>query len=396
MKKALVVGRTLIDDKSGGARGTLSDILAIKEIYGKNIKVVLPLEACQRLEKEFQVETIPVPKRNSIQKLLGAITLTSMDRLRPFIDNNMEEIFSDVDIVFFTGSVLGRYAEDIRDKFDIPTVVFHRNHEKTYYRDTDAKFPINHIKMIVSDRQQKSSWIHSDISLVRTRLDLEKIKSSYGESNRFAALYGYHEAIDATKIPCETGEAHSPVKIAITANLSVYKAYVGIVWFIESVVDKIIEENIPYELIIAGRDPTEAILRYHDSRNITVIANPEDINKVIQNCDIYVNPCSQGSGIKVRNSDGPRNGLPIICHRDNAHGFEHLPEQLLSQFTTASEFVDQLKLKIKWLETTEQSKAEIYQQYCEYFSIESGANYLRKVISEAGFGKCLPTIESHP
>ena len=111
MKKALVVGRTLIDDKSGGARGTLSDILAIKEIYGKNIKVVLPLEACQRLEKEFQVETIPVPKRNSIQKLLGAITLTSMDRLRPFIDNNMEEIFSDVDIVFFTGSVLGRYAE---------------------------------------------------------------------------------------------------------------------------------------------------------------------------------------------------------------------------------------------------------------------------------------------
>ena len=140
MKKALVVGRTLIDDKSGGARGTLSDILAIKEIYGKNIKVVLPLEACQRLEKEFQVETIPVPKRNSIQKLLGAITLTSMDRLRPFIDNNMEEIFSDVDIVFFTGSVLGRYAEDIRDKFDIPTVVFHRNHEKTYYRDTELSF----------------------------------------------------------------------------------------------------------------------------------------------------------------------------------------------------------------------------------------------------------------
>ena len=60
MKKAIVVGKTLLDDRSGGALGTLADILAIRAIYGKNIKVVIPSEARERLENEFDLSLIHI------------------------------------------------------------------------------------------------------------------------------------------------------------------------------------------------------------------------------------------------------------------------------------------------------------------------------------------------
>ena len=122
MKKAIVVGKTLLDDRSGGALGTLADILAIRAIYGKNIKVVIPSEARERLENEFDIEVIPVDSRSFIQSLVGAVTLTSIDRFQTFIDKNMDTLFGDANIVFFTGAVLGRHAGRITEQFGIPSV----------------------------------------------------------------------------------------------------------------------------------------------------------------------------------------------------------------------------------------------------------------------------------
>ena len=57
---------------------------------------------------------------------------------------------------------------------------------------------------------------------------------------------------------------------------------------------------------------------------------------LIDSADIYLNPCSLGSGIKIRNFDGLRAGLPVICHKGNSYGFEHyqrIPFVLLIQLT---------------------------------------------------------------
>ena len=115
-----------------------------------------------------------------MEGLIGAVTLVSVDRLRPFVDNNLGVLFADADVVFFTGSVLGRHAKQVREKFGIPSVVFHRNYEKAYYKDTDFRFLTKKLHMIISDRQQKESWHEADISPVRTSFDLEKILSVYG------------------------------------------------------------------------------------------------------------------------------------------------------------------------------------------------------------------------
>ena len=103
------------------------------------------------------------------------LTLTSIDRLHPYIPNNLEALFSDANIVFLSGSTLGRYSNSLREKFQIPSVVFHRNFEKKYYKDTDARFPMKQIHMIIGDRNQRKSWHNADISLVRTSLDRKEI-----------------------------------------------------------------------------------------------------------------------------------------------------------------------------------------------------------------------------
>ena len=113
----------------------------------------------------------------------------------------MDTLFGDANIVFFTGAVLGRHAGRITEQFGIPSVVFHRNYEKWYYRDTDTHFLLKKVHMIVSDRQQQKSWRDAELSLVRTSFDLNKIRESFGKTKKYAALYGYHEAVDPTQIP---------------------------------------------------------------------------------------------------------------------------------------------------------------------------------------------------
>lgn len=390
MKKAVIVGRTLVDDTSGGAKGTLGDVLIVKNIYGKKTVAVLPIEACDRLEREFDISTIPINPRSTFQKFFGLLSLKSMDRLNPYIEKNMETLFSEADIVFFTGSVLGRYSSRIRKLYNIPTVVFHRNFEKRYYRDTASRFPLKQIYMFLSNRQQRMSWLDSDISLARTAFDLNEISSHYGNTSKFTALFGYHESISVNNAPKETRCTNKTIKLAITGNLSVYKAYVGITWFLEHVVPKLLTKNISFELIVAGKNPAESIAKYHGKNNIKVIPNPKDINAIINDCDIYVNPCSEGSGIKVRNSDGPRNGLPIICHADNAHGYEHLPRELMKQFKTADEFAIMLAETVDWIDNTENPKGLVYQLYHDHFSIEKGAMELKQIMRDAGLGSCLP------
>ena len=64
---------------------------------------------------------------------------------------------------------------------------------------------------------------------------------------------------------------------------------------------------------------------------------------LLHNADVYVNPCSLGSGIKIRNFDGLRVGLPIACNIGNSYGFEHYSEKAFGTFDSVDTFLNVLK-----------------------------------------------------
>jgi glycosyltransferase involved in cell wall biosynthesis len=166
----------------------------------------------------------------------------------------------------------------------------------------------------------------------------------------------------------------------ITGNMSVPKGYKGAVWFVQKVLPSLDEAE--YELVIAGRNPhPDLVDACKTVPSVTLIPNPVDMDILLKDADVFVNPSSNGSGIKVRNFDGLRSGLPVICHAGNAYGFEHMPCGVFSAFKDADTFAacyHEIKIKIHELG----SHLDIRKYYEEECSLKQGALVFRKLLDD--------------
>ena len=147
----------------------------------------------------------------------------------------------------------------------------------------------------------------------------------------------------------------------------------GAVWFVEEVFPEL--EGVV--LTIAGRNPNERLVAACSRcAHVDLIANPSDMLAVLREADVFVNPSSSGSGIKVRNFDGLRNGLPVICHRGNAYGFEQLPRDVFATFTdaiTSHECLEHMSELIR----ANSIRAEVQSVYQLNYGLDSGVKNLR-------------------
>ena len=204
-----------------------------------------------------------------------------------------------------------------------------------------------------------------------TKQDLVDIENFYGRiDNHRKCIFGFYEPIKENFV--KATERSEKRKLIITGNLSVRKGYVGIINFINEIFANLDENR--FDLTIAGRNPVEKLVTLCDKfNNIEIIANPQNIRSIIDKADIYLNPCSLGSGIKIRNFDGLRSGLPVVCHVGNSFGFEHYSKGSFSTYDSIESFK-------RALNSVTLDRELVFQEYKSKNSLEAGINIFNSLI----------------
>ena len=164
----------------------------------------------------------------------------------------------------------------------------------------------------------------------------------------------------------------------ITGSLYFRQSLVPIVDFIQYYWPLVIAIHPDSTLLIAGRKPSQELINLcGDNRNIKIIANPEDMAVVVSKANYYICPIYTGSGLKLRNWDGLKQGLPILCHERSAAGYEVFEKRkYLFSYHDDKTFIESLNSLL----SNKIAPEDIYAAYREVFSLDTGIEKLHDIL----------------
>ena len=373
MKKALFVTMHPLGVQMGGSIASSNFLKVILAAFEEEVRVIASTDSADYIEGLSVNDFQAVPARSYAEKFSYLVRGICSDRFSPYVDNHIDRLLDGVSHVVLDGSMLGRFAPMVKAIApEVHITQLHHNCERKYYADSKMPWWLRLFMGRVIDNNQGGGWYAADLNLTFTEQDVMDLTEVYGCPRGQAVGYGYYEECQVCDISHDR-ESEESLRLVITGNMSVKKGYEGAVWFVEEVFPEL--EGVV--LTIAGRNPNERLVAACSRcAHVDLIANPSDMLAVLREADVFVNPSSSGSGIKVRNFDGLRNGLPVICHRGNAYGFEQLPRDVFATFTdaiTSHECLEHMSELIR----ANSIRAEVQSVYQLNYGLDSGVKNLR-------------------
>lgn len=258
------------------------------------------------------------------------------------------------------------------------TIVIHHNYEPDYFA-SNCKYSIIRNLILPSVRQnERRAYKEADINIFLTTEDAESFKNHYGKTLGKNIVTGLFEQRKIVTNPVKTLVRSAPI-IVITGSLNNVQNTEGIKYFIDELYPLI---PYDYKIIIAGQKPNETILKLVSGKpNIELIANPEDMSKVVCKGNIFLSPAKSGSGIKVRITDGLKMGLPVIAHEVSARGYYNfIAKGYFKSFSTPDEFCTKLKELVDGISSNEIKPENIHSFYNDECSLEKAVCRLKQAI----------------
>ena len=259
------------------------------------------------------------------------------------------------------------------------TLVIHHNVEQNYFRDNSTSFVSKYVILPYVIRWEKNAYEHCDYNIFLTKEDMFEFKKLYGVNKGKNSVIGIFDVLPF--LPnANTTNVSSPT-IVISGSLDNFQNLDGIRYFIND-----LYPHIPdyVKIIISGKNPKEEIISLVSGKNnISLIPNPDNMNKVIQMGNIYICATRLGSGIKVRIADGLRNGLPVIAHQVSARGYsDYVEKGVFYPFSTPKEFDYAINHVIKKYYDGKWNRQEIIAMYQCFGSLSAGIQKLRSLLLE--------------
>lgn len=110
----------------------------------------------------------------------------------------------------------------------------------------------------------------------------------------------------------------------------------AITWFCKSILP-IIEKQIDANVVIAGANPSEAVMNLK-KENVIIIPNYESLDSIYSLADYIILPLLSGGGVKGKLLEAAAYGKVIISTKHGIEGTEFLPEQHVLYGETDKEF----------------------------------------------------------
>ena len=258
------------------------------------------------------------------------------------------------------------------------SIVINHNFEPQYFKDNSH--PIISFFMLRSVRRnEKKAYLRCSYNVFLTEEDYMQFQSYYGETLSKCSVIGMFDSTDLLNEKVEYTYQYPP-KIVISGSLSNVQNIDGIKYFFSDLYPEIPRE---WSVIITGKHPSDEVIEYcgqHD--NVTLIPDPENIEEIVNKCDVFLCPTRLGSGIKVRIGDGLRQGLPVLAHSVSSRGYgDYIRNGVLLSFNSSHEFSKCLREIQRKLEKKELSRENIMKLYRDLSSFSCGVERLKKELT---------------
>lgn len=179
---------------------------------------------------------------------------------------------------------------------------------QAYENQTWHKFPLRTVVSLEDQQELDSRCSQGDTLVVKNGIDIDHFQ------------------------PVATPQSH---KILFMGTMSYYPNIDGVLYFVESILPLILQQNPHISLCIAGRKPPKIIqeLAVNNSQ-IEIIANPEDMSQIAAECSLSVVPLRSGSGTRIKILHSMAMGLPVVSTSIGCEGLSVKDqEQLLIRDT---------------------------------------------------------------
>lgn len=378
--KILFISRHYLDDNNGGANATKGFIHTFASAFGA-LDLIYPEHDNTDCSSYVPSSCNLFPCYDKRSKLMKVVDMYRgrVHRFTDFVKQHLQTHLYDVIII--DHSILAATLIETIKKTNARIITIHHNVEKYYLADNEPsiiyRYPYDHF----CKKAEIDALLNSNINLTLTEKDAETFKSWYPSKNLHLHNIGICEYRQLTE-PQYNNDITETNTFIITGSLCFKQSLLPIMDFLSNYYPLLKEECPTAKLIIAGRNPSEELKqKCAEDSSIELIANPEDMNEVVQRANYYICPINAGSGIKLRILDGLKQGLPVMAHEVASRGYDYV-ESAGCLFTYHDK--DSFKSALSSLLKSESSKTEVFNAFKHSFSLEACISRLKDILNAEG------------
>ncbi|MCM1140953.1 MAG: glycosyltransferase family 4 protein [Muribaculum sp.] len=381
MKRILYITKHNPWGKGGGSTASRMYLEAFKQLFINDIIDLCIADSISPtiIPKDFKdsdhINLIRVPSRSKFSKLISpftGITHRYQDTAIKLLHSNSYDF-----CIFDHSSIAGTLITETPNK--VKTITIHHNYEPDYFRANTTNCIVRKILIKSVIKSEREAFKNSFINIFLTSEDLNQFNDIYGKTCANNIVTGLFETNPNQKLnPVPTLQLPYPT-IVITGSLNNVQNTDAIRYFINNLYSLIPND---YKLIIAGQNPNKEIINLlKDKHNIELIPNPPKMDDIIHLGNIYISPAYTGGGIKVRITDGLRNGLPVIAHDVSARGYEkYIKKGYFKTFSNPAQFSEQLDLLYQEIKLGKFNSSEISSYYGTMSSLDEVLYKLKRIL----------------
>ena len=386
--KILFITPHFLDENGGGSFASRAFINAFSEI-ADSIVLLYP-DRGKPIDKFIHKKCILKGISDNRSKFKKAIDIYR-GRLHRFKDYMLiQNIDFKPDIVVFDNSICTSGMINYAKQLGIKIITIHHNYEMEYYSGSKENLFIawrytvlHYIKLI-----EKAAVLNSDLNITLTDADINLLQINYNPEKK--ALFEKLGCFESSSNPVLTNDIlavnnqprSNNLCFAITGSLNSYQTEISIIPFLVNEYPELLKILPESKLIIAGSNPSKKLIKTCTIYpSIKLIPNPQNMQEVLNQADIYICPTCVGGGLKLRVMDGLKAGLPVLTHVVSARGYEDFKNaNCLFTYEDKTSFILNLKKIISEKNKGHLEKKEIKNLYNSTFSFESGVKKLKEIL----------------
>lgn len=361
----------------GGSYVCLMFLTAFRKLFPEHEFDVCICQHCidhQPVVWEKKCNFISVPPRGKIARLSSIFT-GIMHRHQQKVLHLITENEYDY-CIFDHNNIAGTLCTYLNPK--TKSIVIHHNHEPHYFNDNTTSWIYKSLFMHHVKSTERIAYLKCSYNIFLTKEDKILFRKVYGNPQGKSATIGIFD-LNNNRLLSTVHNTTTKNIVVITGSLDNVQNVDGILYFIKELYPLIADRC---EIIIAGKNPTQAVQdAIKGYANIKLIPNPEAMNDILSCGNIFICPTRLGGGIKVRISDGLRNGLPVLAQLVSARGYgDFISKGYFYPYETSADFLNQFNQ----LENNRQNKKFTSEEIAEFFqsnnSFSAGIEKLKQLL----------------
>ena len=330
-------------------------------------------------EKEYpHAHFYPVNPRGLMSKAMAIFTGV-MHRHQNVVEALLRQNQYDY-CVFDHNSIAGSLVMACKRK-GVKSIVLNHNCEYDYFRDNNGA-----LKRLMFLRQvrrnERRSYMSCDYNVFLTEEDKEQFESMYGKSKTMSIVGGCFYPKEYAMPSSDNSKPlrKEKMKIVISGTMGNVQNMDGINYFLDELLPRVPND---VEVVLAGKNPPESLVERGKALEprVKIIPNPEDMDAIVSDCDIFLCPARLGGGMKLRVMDGFRNGLPVIAHKVSARGYREFEKLgMMWEFATPEEFENDLTMVVKDIHDGRIVREKIVGAACRMFAFGEAVERMKNKI----------------